>query len=86
MKNIPKIIDVTPSKGLSIRAVFDNGIAKEYNVKPLMKKYPVFKRLKDKAIFNLVHVDCGGYGIAWDDNIDLSEYEIWTNGVKITRL
>jgi len=25
----------------------------------------------------------GGYGISWNDDIDLSEYELWTNGVEL---
>jgi len=31
--------------------------------------------------FRALHVDAGGYGISWNDDIDLSEYELWTNGV-----
>jgi len=30
-----------------------------------------------------VRVDPGGYGISWNDNIDLSEYELWTNGQPV---
>jgi len=30
-----------------------------------------------------VKVDAGGYGISWNDDIDLSEYELWTNGKPI---
>jgi len=26
----------------------------------------------------------GGDGISWNDDIDLSEYELWTNGEPIT--
>lgn len=39
-----------------------------------------FTCLRMKAFFNAVHVDSGGYGISWNDDIDLSEYELWTNG------
>jgi hypothetical protein len=39
--------------------------------------------LKDKFIFKSVRVDEGGYGISWDDEIDLSEYELWKNGTEI---
>jgi hypothetical protein len=83
MKNIPKIRDVKPLENYSIKVLFENGIQKEYNVKALMGKYPVFKDLRDNRLFRLVHVDCGGYGIAWNDYIDLSEYEIWENGIDI---
>jgi hypothetical protein len=41
---------------------------------------PQFHLLASPAFFNAVHVDPGGYGISWSDDIDLSEYELWTNG------
>ena len=41
---------------------------------------PQFHLLASAAFFNAVHVDPGGYGISWSDDIDLSEYELWTNG------
>jgi len=82
MKNIPKIKEVKPSKNYNIEVMFENGIQKKYDIKPLMKQYPVFNDLKENNLFKFVHVDCGGYGIAWNDYIDLSEYEIWENGIE----
>ena len=32
------------------------------------------------TLFNHVCVDGGGYGASWNDDIDISEYELWTNG------
>jgi len=34
-------------------------------------------------VFKAVRVDPGGYGISWSDDIDISEYELWTNGESI---
>ncbi|NUQ42722.1 MAG: DUF2442 domain-containing protein [Calditrichaceae bacterium] len=42
-----------------------------------------FQLLKQEAFFKAVKVDPGGYGVSWDDERDLSEYELWTNGVEI---
>jgi hypothetical protein len=39
-----------------------------------------FSLLSDPGLFRAVRVDPGGYGISWNDHIDLSEYELWTNG------
>ena len=39
-----------------------------------------FKKLENEELFNKVKVDVGGYGIAWDEDIDLSSKEIWKNG------
>ena len=81
MNGIPRIKEVKPLENLEILAIFQNDIVKKYDVKPLLKKYDVFKQLENPNLFNMVRVDCGGFGIVWNDEIDLSEYEIWQNGV-----
>jgi len=81
MNGIPRIKEVKPLENLEILAVFQNDIVKKYDVKPLLKRFDVFKQLENPHLFNMVRVDCGGFGIVWNDEIDLSEYEIWQNGV-----
>jgi len=81
VNGIPKIKDVKPLDDMILLVLFDNNIVKNYDVKNLIDKHPVFNELKNKDVFNLVHVDCGGYGVAWTDDIDLSEYEIWEKGL-----
>jgi hypothetical protein len=83
MNRIPNIKEVKPLDDLKLIVTFENNIKKKYDVKRLLDKYPVFGDLKSKHLFNLVHVDCGGYGIAWNDFIDLSKYEIWKNGEEL---
>jgi hypothetical protein len=39
--------------------------------------------LSEPGFFKAVRVDPGGYGISWSDDIDISEYELWTNGESI---
>lgn len=59
---------------------FINGIEKEYDIKPLIKKYTTFKKLNNKYFFNKARVDCGGYGVSWNEEIDIATEEIWKNG------
>lgn len=40
----------------------------------------MFSQLKDYSIFKNVVVDIGGYGISWNVDCDLSEYELYTRG------
>ncbi|MBC7765420.1 MAG: DUF2442 domain-containing protein, partial [Hyphomonadaceae bacterium] len=70
---MPRIKDVKPLDDLMIMVTFANNVVKSYDVNKLINQYPVFEQLKNRAVFNLVHVDCGGFGIAWTDDIDLSE-------------
>jgi len=83
MKGIPRIKEVTPKNDLLLLVKFDNGILKHYDVKPLLTKYPIFQALENPELFKKVVVGGGGFGIVWNEEIDLSEYEIWYNGTEI---
>lgn len=83
MKGIPRIVEVKPLENMVLSVLFENNILRQYDVKPLIKKYPAFADLKNNALFNLVAVGPGGFGVIWNDEIDLSEYEIWVNGKTV---
>ena len=63
---------------------FAEGITKIYDVKPLFAKWKPFRVLKkDPKLFAEVTVGAGGYGIIWNDEIDLSCDELFDNGEQI---
>ena len=66
-----------------IYAQFANGITKKYSLKKLFDEIKVFNELKENDLFKYGVVDTGGYGISWNDKIDLSADEIWENGEGI---
>ena len=77
-----KNISALPDFKLSVQ--FSEGVTKIYDVKPLFEKIPFFATLKDQPeIFASVTVDVGGYGIVWNDDLDLSCDELWENGVQV---
>ncbi len=78
-----KIKDVLPKEDLIIEVEFENQVKKQYDIKKIISKWKVFEDLKDKELFFKVKVDQGGYGIIWNENIDLSCEEIWQNGIII---
>ena len=79
MMSTPRIESVQPAGNMRLHIRFVNGEQRIYNCEPLTLR-PQFKLLTVPAFFHSVHVDPGGYGISWNDDIDLSEYELWTNG------
>lgn len=77
-----KNVFALPEYKLSVQ--FSEGVTKIYDVKPLFDKMPVFADLKDNTQeFFGVSVDVGGYGIIWNDNLDLSCDELWENGIQV---
>ena len=75
-----KVNNVSPLDNYQLSVHFWDGITKIYDVKPLFKIWPIFNQLKENNLFNEVKVDIGGYGISWNDEIDLSCDELWQNG------
>ena len=67
-----KIKNVTPLKDFKLSIQFAEGITKIYDMKKLIENNKIFADLKDINLFNSVEVDIGGYGVIWNDEIDIS--------------
>lgn len=77
-----KNVAALPDYRLSVQ--FSEGVTQIYDVKPLFEKLPVFAALKDDVrTFYSVSVDIGGYGIVWNDELDLSCDELWEHGTQV---
>ncbi|MCI5955555.1 MAG: DUF2442 domain-containing protein [Clostridiales bacterium] len=73
---------VRPLADLWLGVRFCNGVEKRYDVKPLLKQWKPFEALAGvEGLFEQVKVDQGGYGISWNDEIDLSCNELWEGGI-----
>lgn len=78
-----KIKSVRPLENSIILAVFQNGIEKTYDMHNLYPMFPQFEVFEnDKALFNQVQIDVGGYGIFWNDDLDLDAEDIWEDGIE----
>lgn len=74
------IKSLTTEDDLIIKVEFTNGNNKHYDIKKLIKKYKKYKNLENIELFKKGKVDIGGYGIVWNEDLDLSSEEIWNNG------
>ena len=74
---------IKPLENMILEAVFSNGEIKRYDMKNLIKNNENFKKLENKELFIKAKVDIGGYGIIWNENIDISSEEIWKNGITV---
>jgi hypothetical protein len=78
----PRIDTVQVLEERRLLVKFVNGVAKVYDCKPLVR-LDAFRMLANAAFFKAVKIDAGGYGISWNDDVDLSEYELWVNGQEL---
>lgn len=73
-----KVASVKALPDFMLEITFTNQEVKYYDVKPLFQKWPAFENLKNTlGLFEQVKVDAGGYGISWNDEIDLSCNELY---------
>jgi len=77
--NAPRVESVKPLEDKRLFVRFVNGVEKIYDCNQLLH-LEMFRSLKNEAFFKSVKVDTGGYGVSWNDDVDLSEYELWVNG------
>lgn len=79
-----RVKEVSVVEKYVLQVVFADGTAKKYDVEPLFLEIEAFQGLKEvQGLFELVRVDAGGYGICWNDDIDLACDELWENGIEI---
>ena len=79
-----KIKSVTPMPDFMLTVQFSEGVTKQYDVSLLFEKHPMFLPLKEQPeLFSSVEVDVGGYGIIWNDDIDIACDELYFNGQTI---
>lgn len=76
-----KVLSVRPLPDLMLLVGFENGVDKLYDVKQFMDRFEAFEIfLTTPSLFSCVRVDQGGYGISWNDDLDISCNELWQNG------
>lgn len=79
-----KIKSVKPMENTVLLVEFQNGIEKTYDIQNIYFVFPQFKIFEtEKKLFAQVQVDVGGYGISWNDELDLDAEEIWENGIEV---
>lgn len=76
-----RVRSVNPLPNFVLAIAFENGEHKRYDIKPLFHKWECFKSLEQiKGLYEQAKVDSSGYGISWNDDIDLSCNELYSNG------
>lgn len=79
-----KVKKVSPLENYVLEVIFEDNKKKYYDVSKLFEKWTVFKSLTTiKGLFEQVKVDNGGYGISWNEEIDLSCDELWENSYTV---
>jgi len=61
---------------------FNDESFKQFDLKPLINKYLPFKSLVDvEGLYEQAKIDIGGYGIVWNEELDISADGLYEQGV-----
>ena len=77
-----KITSLATLPGYILLVGFSTGEYKKFDVSPLIEKYPPFQALRTtRDLFENAKIDIGGYGVVWNDDLDLSADGLYEKGV-----
>ena len=81
-----EMIDLKYLDGLKLLATFIDGKVIEYDVGELLERFPQLSALKNRKLFVKGKIDVGGYGIFWNDDLDLDAMEVYKNGTLVSTI
>ena len=76
--------DAKALPGFRLHVLFNSGEERIYDANPLIKEHEAFQAfLLTYKLFEQVQVDIGGYGVSWNEYLDLGCNELYYNGEKL---
>lgn len=79
-----KIKSISVQPDFSLMVHFSEGVTKEYDMKLLIERWPLFQTFQERPeLFEDAEVDVGGYGVVWNDDLDISCNELFENGKTV---
>ena len=80
------IVKLETLNDMTFNATFADGEVVNFDVRTLFDKYPVFRALENNELFQKLKIDGVGYGVSWNDDLDLSSDGIYVRGKHIGKV
>lgn len=81
-----RAIDLKFIGGTEVEVTFSNGKVICYDVSVLFDSIPPLRALRNKELFTSGYLSQGGYGIIWNDDLDLDIETIYYDGNLVKEL
>ena len=78
----PRIVSAQVIDDRTLLIEFSQNELKKYDISQLLDK-KMFAPLQNLRFFKSFKIESGGYSLVWNEDIDISEYELWKNGVSL---
>jgi DNA-binding XRE family transcriptional regulator len=77
-----KAVDLKLLDGTALELTFQDGTVKKYDMSLLFDKYPQLQALNNRELF-LSGKLLGGYGVMWNEDLDIEAETIYEDGVTV---
>ncbi len=78
-----KITSIAPLPDYILLIGFTTGEYKLFDLKPIIDKYSPFQALiNTPGLYKQAKIDVGGYGIVWNDQLDISSEGLYERGIQ----
>ena len=68
-------------EGVKVEITFQDGKIIRYDMSEMFSKYPQLRELEtNRRLFESGHLDSGGYGVIWNDDLDFDAMSIYEDG------
>lgn len=81
-----KAINVRFLEGANIEVTYIDGKIIRYDMSTMYEKYPQLAQLENRSLFESGHLDPGGYGIIWNDDLDFDAMSIYEDGEVVGKV
>ena len=79
-------IEVKFLEDVTLEMTFQDGRVVRYDMSKMFSKYPQLEKLrKNRKLFESGHIDQGGYGVVWNDELDFDAMSIYDDGEEVGR-
>ncbi len=78
----PHIVAAKAIDNKTLLVKFTNDEFRQYDISKLLEN-PMFAKFHNPVVFKNFTIEEGGYGLVWDEDVDISEYELWQNGISV---
>ncbi|MGB3293444.1 MAG: DUF2442 domain-containing protein [Phormidesmis sp.] len=78
----PRILRAKVTDDYTLIIEFSDKSLKQYSFRHLLL-ISMFAPLQNPTFFKSFKIEPGGYALVWNEDIDISEYELWKNGTSL---
>ena len=81
-----KAVKIEYRDGTVLELTFRDGCVKQFDMAVMFDVYPPLTALSDRALFTSGKLTSGGYGIIWNDDLDLETETVYEEGILVDQI